>query len=443
MKALLIHMSSFYNTRKKLSEVFTKPVIASFVALYVVIVGVSLHVMNMNESNGVRAVVPVPLDTTKLKSENLVLNSKLEIEDENGSPVNWNKGDWGNNERKMTYGVDGFTGKGAKVEITAYTDGDAKWYFDDVLVTAGEQYTFKHAYLSTTETSLTVRYKLADGTYLYEGLADLKPATDWVENVITFVPPAEAVSLTMMHNLSGVGELTIDDQQLYLGNAFTFDKGKVTFSFDDGWIEHYEIAAPVLSEAGVNGTFYIMTGESLDDDLGTPYVNLKQTQAISDMGHEIGSHTKTHPYLSQLGTIRQIDQIKGSRQIFEREGFQIKTIAYPYGDFDTDVQEITAEAGYTFGRSVLRGYNDRATDPFALKIQQVDRMTSLEEMKGWIDKAEEDNTWLILMFHQIGDNMSEDLGVTESDFKALVKHAVEADVDVITVEEGATLFGLE
>ena len=432
-------MNSTNNTRKKLSDVFTKPVIAVFVILYVVIVGVSLFVMNMNEP-GARAVVPAPFDVTKLKSDNLVLNSKLEIADENGNPANWNQGDWGTSERNLVYPVDGFKGKGAKVEITDYTDGDAKWYFDDVLITAGEEYTFKHAYQSTTMTDITVRYTLADGSYKYQGLADLEPSADWTENVITFIPPSEAVSLTMMHNLSGVGELTIDDHQLYLGNAYTFDRGKVTFSFDDGWLEHYEIAAPILSEAGVKGTFYIISDESADYTERSSYVSHEQVRAMYESGHEIGSHTKTHPHLTKIATFRQINQIKGSLSDLESEGFSVSTIAYPFGDHNAEVKKITADAGYTFGRTVLRGFNDKSTDPYALKVQQVDRNTSMDEMQSWIDEAEKNNVWLILMFHQISDDTSAELGVTERDFKTLVDYAMKSDVDIITIAEGAPLY---
>ena len=36
----------------------------------------------------------------------------------------------------------------------------------------------------------------------------------------------------------------------------------------------------------------------------------------------------------------------------------VNTIAYPFGEFDAEVQQIAQDSGFILGRSVLRGYND-------------------------------------------------------------------------------------
>jgi peptidoglycan/xylan/chitin deacetylase (PgdA/CDA1 family) len=527
--------------------------------------------------------------TTPPTGNNLVLNSALETSGTAGNPANWNRGGWGTNDRTFTYPVAGTTSNAARVAITSYTSGDAKWYFDDVVVTPGEQYTFSYSYKSSVTTNITLRYTRADGTFLYVGTGNIGANSNWINGSFTVIPPTGAVALTVMHILNQVGSLEIDNQSLYSGNNNTFSRGKVSFSFDDGWLEHSTIAAPVLNDAGLDGTFYIINDQMLGvvsserlqnptldivgtagnpanwnrggwgtndrtftypaagatsnaarvaitsytsgdakwyfDDVAvlqntnysisgsyqanassqlmvryllqsgaylyqplgnlsatglgnwttynesfvTPadavsitvfhllsqvgelttdnmsvvqtslYANTADVLAIQAAGHEIGAHTKTHTSLTTLNTAGKMDEISGSKADLEAVGLNIETIAYPYGDYDGEVKAIVAAEGFSLGRSVDRGFNDMLVDSYALKIQQVGRNTPLAQLQSWIDQAEQNNTWLILMFHQINDDPTATLGINESDFVSLVSYADSADVDVITVAEGSAL----
>jgi peptidoglycan/xylan/chitin deacetylase (PgdA/CDA1 family) len=170
------------------------------------------------------------------------------------------------------------------------------------------------------------------------------------------------------------------------------------------------------------------------------YMGTSQVASLHANGHEIGAHTRTHTSLVTLSTAEKETEIAGSRQDLIVAGFApVDTLAYPFGEYDAEAQTIAAASGLTLARSVLRGYNDSTTDPYALRIQQVGRNRTLDEMKGWIDQASASKTWLIFMFHQISNDVTDTYGITQSDFSALVDHAVAADVDHITVREGAAL----
>jgi predicted nuclease of predicted toxin-antitoxin system len=60
-------------------------------------------------------------------------------------------------------------------------------------------------------------------------------------------------------------------------------------------------------------------------------------------------------------------------------------------------------------------------------------------MKGWIDQAAASKLWLVFMFHQISDDQTQTLGITEADFTELVNYAAASNNDVITVSEGVAL----
>ena len=535
--------------------------------------------------NNATSTPPPPPTAT---STNLVLNSNLETTGTAGNPANYNRGGWGTNNRTFTYPVTGLSGNGAEVAITTYTSGDAKWYFDPVMVNPGEQYTFSYAYKASVPTNITLKYTKTDGTPLYVGVASPVASANFTTGTFSFVPPVGVTDVSVMHILTGIGTLTIDNQQLSSGNTNSFNRGKVSFSFDDGWVEHATIAQPTLDSLGIDGTFYVITDYSLNPNdervinanLETPgttgnplnwnrggwgtndrvytypvagatgnaaedtitnytngdakwyfdpieisstikytfsdiyrstvptevllqytktdgtfqyefvqnlpatggawqtftkeitvpdgmthvtvfhmltsvgtlaidkasvklpqaYLNKDQILSLQASGHEIGGHTKTHPMLTTLTTTEKTDEIVGSRQALLAAGVNsVTSMAYPYGDFDASVQSVATTAGYTSARSVLRGYNDRTTNKMALVIQQVSRDDTIAELRSWVDQAAASNTWVIFMFHQISNNTNDTLGISQADFVNVANYAKTANVDIVTVSQGAVL----
>ena len=72
--------------------------------------------------------------------------------------------------------------------------------------------------------------------------------------------------------------------------------GKVVITFDDGCETDLTVAAPLLQRANFTATFYITLGF-----LGrTGYLIPRQVRELSDAGFDIGCHSMTHPYLSDL-----------------------------------------------------------------------------------------------------------------------------------------------
>jgi hypothetical protein len=144
---------------------------------------------------------------------NLVLNPSFETG--TTTPINWVQDFWGTNTRVFTYPVAGNDGvKAAKVQITAYTDGDAKWAFDHVAVTPGATYTFSDYYQSTAPTYIVAEVKLANGTYDYLDVATVPTSAAWTNFQTPIVVPAGVQTMTVYHLLQSIGSLTIDQASL-------------------------------------------------------------------------------------------------------------------------------------------------------------------------------------------------------------------------------------
>ena len=73
----------------------------------------------------------------------------------------------------------------------------------------------------------------------------------------------------------------------------------------------------------------------------------EQVGELAEYGWEIGSHTHTHPHLTQLSDATCARSWPVSRDVLTRRlGRPCHSIAYPYGDVDDRVEELTRQAGY-------------------------------------------------------------------------------------------------
>lgn len=135
-------------------------------------------------------------------------------------PENWQQSAWGTNTPTFTYLNEGYTtNRSVKTEITSYTDGDAKWYFDPVAVSGNTTYTFKDYYKSNITTEAVVQYTHQNQSVSYQSLGNISASSNWTQSTHSFTTPATAVQATVFHLVAGVGWLIMDDAELYATNS--------------------------------------------------------------------------------------------------------------------------------------------------------------------------------------------------------------------------------
>jgi peptidoglycan/xylan/chitin deacetylase (PgdA/CDA1 family) len=137
----------------------------------------------------------------------------------------------------------------------------------------------------------------------------------------------------------------------------------VCITFDDGCETDLIAAAPVLREFGFNATFYLTAGF-----LGTPgYLSKKQVQELDALGFEIGCHSMTHAYLSDLGDPELKREIVDAKlQIEQIVGQGIQHFSCPGGRFDRRTIEVARRAGFQTVANSLFHANSRRTSPYDL-----------------------------------------------------------------------------
>ena len=148
-----------------------------------------------------------------------------------------------------------------------------------------------------------------------------------------------------------------------VSDALAFSNPAVALTIDDGCETDVLAIAPVLKQFGYSATFYVTAGF-----LGKPgYMSVSQLQELSNLDFEIGSHSMTHPYLSDLDEGKLHREIVDSKTMLEGIiGKLVEHFSCPGGRYDSRAIMVAKKAGYrTVANSNPRA-NSFLTDPFAL-----------------------------------------------------------------------------
>jgi peptidoglycan/xylan/chitin deacetylase (PgdA/CDA1 family) len=144
----------------------------------------------------------------------------------------------------------------------------------------------------------------------------------------------------------------------------------VAVTFDDAFHSVLDRVFPILSRLGIPGTVFVptdfpgggpMAWPGIESWLGGPHerelapLSWDELRTLADAGWEVGSHTCSHPYLTQLGDEALARELAESRLVVEQAlGRPCRSIAYPYGDHDERVVAAAAAAGYEAACTVPR-----------------------------------------------------------------------------------------
>lgn len=150
----------------------------------------------------------------------------------------------------------------------------------------------------------------------------------------------------------------------------------VAITFDDGSETDLICAAPVLREACFGATFYITTGF-----LGKRgYLSASQLRELDRLGFEIGCHSMTHPYLSDIDQHELEIEILGAKQTLEQLlGHEIDHFSCPGGRYDQRTLEMAKRAGFRSVATSRYSANSSSTDRYQLGRVALLRDTNLEE----------------------------------------------------------------
>ena len=172
----------------------------------------------------------------------------------------------------------------------------------------------------------------------------------------------------------------------------------VTYTFDDGLLDQYELAYPMFREAGLKATFFIIGSKIGNPDgmrskaeSNTPTMKWAQVREMAECGMEIASHGWAHGKYSKMDRTAILDDIRKNQiAIKENAGVECRSFAAPYnakiGEDGVEVRGIAKEAGLPC---------------FRMHQKAAGGKMSAERMNEMVENAKKNGEWLVFMIHGI------------------------------------------
>jgi peptidoglycan/xylan/chitin deacetylase (PgdA/CDA1 family) len=132
----------------------------------------------------------------------------------------------------------------------------------------------------------------------------------------------------------------------YLANKKMPAEKIMAITFDDGNLDFYTQAWPILQKLKIKSSVYIMTGVG-----GKDYLSKEQIIELDKSGLvEIGSHTVWHPKLTKVAKSEQLFELEQSKeQLKDLLNKEITIICYPFGLYNDEVKSLAKAVGYQAG----------------------------------------------------------------------------------------------
>lgn len=206
----------------------------------------------------------------------------------------------------------------------------------------------------------------------------------------------------------------------------------ISIWFDDAWISQYLQAYPILKKYNFPGVMAVPV-KAIET---AHYMNWAQLHVIQDDGWEISNHSLVHDCNMQTWNKGAIDfEYLYSKSILWQHHLTSNIFVTPCG-VDSSIMRDEAAKNFIGYRTVDPGFNDPLNfNPYNLKVKNIDAKVGLQTILSWIDEAKKTSSWLILVFHKIGEQSgnpeSDEFNTSVADFQAITNYIHTSQISVV------------
>lgn len=211
-------------------------------------------------------------------------------------------------------------------------------------------------------------------------------------DIVTVTPEIFEGQMAYLHK-SGYKTLKIDELLSYIHGDLPLKQKAVVITFDDGWLDNYLYAFPVLKKYAINAAIFITTGwidKASEKQSGTfqnmpthreskqliakgdeqkVMLNWELIEEMSVSGLvEFYSHTKNHKKCDRLPGKELLEELNESKKVIEeRLGKVCPYLCWPYGKYNDTALHIAKDVGYRAIFTTKHGVVKPGSDPLKIK----------------------------------------------------------------------------
>lgn len=229
---------------------------------------------------------------------------------------------------------------------------------------------------------------------------------------------------------------------------FSAGRGAVTFMFDDGYKSVINTALPILSGYGYVGSSAAISGEIGNSSSVTG----QDLKTLQNAGWDIESHSITHPSMPSLSVAAAKTELLNSKSALQSYGVTIDSFIWPYGDYNQEVIGLAQTLGspkplYKSTRTVEFDDNAYGTNPYLIKVLEIDRPTTLAQVKSWIKELKDNpactsactGRWGVFLLHDLRTSPRE-YDTTPDFLRSVAAEVKKSGLDVINYRTGYQRF---
>ena len=192
-------------------------------------------------------------------------------------------------------------------------------------------------------------------------------------------PPSRFESHMRTLSKKGYRLVSLTDVECCLSGAREMPPAAVAVTLDDGYVDNFTEAFPIIRQYDVPATVFLAVAAMgrtnswiSDGSRRRAMLDWTQVRAMQADGVRFGSHTLTHPRLTELDRGAAEHEIRGAKALLEDHlGERANWFAYPYGDLKEETLTLVREAGHTLACTTRSGFNHSDTEPLLLRRIEV------------------------------------------------------------------------
>ena len=211
---------------------------------------------------------------------------------------------------------------------------------------------------------------------MYHYVSELPPDADSIRRGLTVEPALFEAQLQYLQQ-EGYHTVFLRDLIETLSTGRPLPENPIVLTFDDGYLDAYTHAFPLLQQYGFVGEFFVLATPAHFE--APAYMTWAQMQEMAGAGMSIQAHGRDHYDLRNRDVDFLVYQILGIKEAVEAHTAQPALFfCYPSGRYDDHVLKVVESAGYWGGVTTEWGVTQRLDTRYTWPRLRVHGTWSLE-----------------------------------------------------------------